>query len=410
MTNDSKSSEEIEREIERERAGLKDSIDNLQDRFSFDGVFQQVGEQFREHGGEFGRSVAQSARDNPMALALTGVGVAWMIFGNNRADERRRARIDTPRNPDTTRMPRDAADYSARPRPVYSGPKPAARPPVQPSWARDWDRDELGSHESSSPSLGERASDTGASIKDAADSATDRIASASSSTAQSVSSGAASTRDAASDAARNMRDTASSAAHSISDSASSAAKDVRDTAGNVWSSASQRANALQRRLTEGTENLSEEARERIAAARARAFDARDAAARRVSRRADQVSDLYEDHPLAIGALAFAVGAAIAGALPRTRLEDEYVGEYSDDLYDEAERIYAEEVEKAQKVFEAGFDETVDAVSDLKDDAMSAADSAVTKAKSAATRVADATQEKADQEHLGDIGDDLKKDS
>ena len=404
MTNDSKSSEEIEREIERERAGLKDSIDNLQDRFSFDGVFQQVGEQFREHGGEFGRSVAQSARDNPMALALTGVGVAWMIFGNNRADERRRARIDAPRYPDTNRMPRDAAVYSARPRPVYSGPKPSASPPVQPSWARDWDRDELGSHETSSPSLGERASDAGASIKDAAGSATDRIASASSSTAQSVSSGASSARD----AARNMRDAASGAAHSISDSASSAAKDVRDTAGNVWSSASQRANALQRRLTEGTENLSEEARARIAAARARALDARDAAARRVSRRADQVSDFYEDHPLAIGALAFAVGAAIAGALPRTRLEDEYVGEYSDDLYDEAERIYAEEVEKAQKVFEAGFDETVDAVSDLKDDAMSAADSAVTKAKSAATRVADATQKEADQEHLGDIEDDLKK--
>jgi len=33
MTNDSRNPEEIEREIERERAGLADTLDDLQDRF-----------------------------------------------------------------------------------------------------------------------------------------------------------------------------------------------------------------------------------------------------------------------------------------------------------------------------------------------------------------------------------------
>ncbi len=114
MTSDTKSSEEIEREIERERAGLKSSIDDLQDRFSFDGITRQVGDQLREHGGDFGRSIAASARDNPIALALTGIGVAWMVFGNNRgaslsrsgydrdaysAGDSHRVADDTPRGP-----------------------------------------------------------------------------------------------------------------------------------------------------------------------------------------------------------------------------------------------------------------------------------------------------------------------
>src|SRR5699024_5165793 len=38
-----------------------------------------------EHGGDFSRSVAQSARDNPLALAVTGVGLAWLIFGGGRS-------------------------------------------------------------------------------------------------------------------------------------------------------------------------------------------------------------------------------------------------------------------------------------------------------------------------------------
>ena len=38
MTNDSRNPEEIEREIERERAGLADTLDDLQDRFSVEGT------------------------------------------------------------------------------------------------------------------------------------------------------------------------------------------------------------------------------------------------------------------------------------------------------------------------------------------------------------------------------------
>ncbi|WP_113913416.1 DUF3618 domain-containing protein [Roseovarius dicentrarchi] len=410
MTNDTKSPDEIEREIERERAGLKDSIEGLQDRFSFDGVVQQVGDQFREHGGDFGRSVAQSARDNPVALALTGVGLAWLIFGNKRSandrDDRHTGRRDHHGTVPRTHVADDVPEYAARRGASYSGPKTEARwqtrrpsAAAQPTWARDWERDELGHGRSTSgTSLGDRASHASSAARDAAEDAAGAVASGASSVAASVSSGAASVRDSASDAARSVGDTAHDAAHGI-----------RDTAGNIWSSASHRAEALQRRLAEGTEHLSDEARDRIAAARAKAIDARDAASRRISRGTDQVADFYDEHPLVMGALAFAIGAATAGALPRTRLEDDYVGAYSDDLYDEAERIYNEEVRKAREVVKAGVDEARNVASDLQDDVEAAADSAVDKAKSAADRVKTAAKESADKQNLGAAGTETDKD-
>lgn len=397
MPNDTKSSEEIEREIERERDGLKTSINDLQDRLSFDGVIQQVGDQFREHGGDFGRSIAQSARDNPVALGLTGIGVAWLMFGGGRSQSGKGAQARISHGEDHADVP----DYAARRGASYAGPKTAAsRGAAQPQWARAWDRDELGhGRGSSGPSLGERASDAGHAVKSGAAGARDA-----------VTSGAASAKGSAKGAAHSVADSARDASHGVSDTVGGAASSVRDTAGNIWSSASHRADTLQRRLSEGTEHLSEEARERVAAARARALDARDRMARNVSRGTDRAADFYDDHPLAIGALAFALGAAVAGALPRTRTEDEYVGSYSDDLYDEAERIYAEEVEKAQKVVEAGVEEAKNVASELSDDAEAAADSVTEKVKSAGTRVADAAKDKADEENLGDVEDDARKDS
>lgn len=83
MAADTRTADEIEREIERERSDLTETIETLQDRFSAESVVRAVGQEFREHGSEIGQSVSQSVKDNPMALALTGIGLAWMIFGDN---------------------------------------------------------------------------------------------------------------------------------------------------------------------------------------------------------------------------------------------------------------------------------------------------------------------------------------
>ena len=82
MTSDTRSPEEIEREIERERAGLSSTLDDLQNRFSVETIARQFTDQFREHGGDIGRSVSDAVKRNPVALALTGVGLAWLMMGD----------------------------------------------------------------------------------------------------------------------------------------------------------------------------------------------------------------------------------------------------------------------------------------------------------------------------------------
>jgi ElaB/YqjD/DUF883 family membrane-anchored ribosome-binding protein len=115
-------------------------------------------------------------------------------------------------------------------------------------------------------------------------------------------------------------------------------------------------------------------------ARARASDARDSALEYVREGRDKASDMFQDHPLIAGALAVAVGAAIAAALPRSDLEDAYMGDESDALMDDAERMYEEEMANLSRAATAAKEEAKDSLHDLKDEA-----------KASATRVADAAK-------------------
>ncbi|MGX0878230.1 hypothetical protein ACSSV4_002927 [Roseovarius sp. MBR-154] len=89
MTDEHRSPEEIERRLEQERAGLADSLEALRDNFSIDRIVRQSAEQIREHSGDIGASVSRAVKDNPLAVALTGVGLAWLIFGNGTASDYR---------------------------------------------------------------------------------------------------------------------------------------------------------------------------------------------------------------------------------------------------------------------------------------------------------------------------------
>ena len=82
MTNETRSPKEIERDIERERAGLTNTLSDLQDRFSIESLARQVSDQVREHGGDIGRSVSDAVKRNPLALALTGAGLAWLMLSD----------------------------------------------------------------------------------------------------------------------------------------------------------------------------------------------------------------------------------------------------------------------------------------------------------------------------------------
>ncbi|WOI57136.1 hypothetical protein [Palleronia sp. LCG004] len=354
---DHRTPDEIEAELRENREGLQNTLVALQNTFSPETIFRSISDNAREHGGEWGRSISHSAQQNPLALAVAGIGLGWLIFGRGPSASHIDQTIRRAADDDTTigggRKTAYGADADAS-----IGPRGPVPEGSGPNWITDADR---------GPSAGQR-----------------------------LRAGVRSGRRSVSDNARSARHGAESAAGRIRD----------------------RSSDMQRRLSEGTERMSEEARERIIAARERAIVASERASAGIGRGADRAVDFFDEHPLVAGALAFAVGAAIAGSLPRTRYEDEYFGEESDHLYDEAERVFAEEREKLERVAGAALDEAREVGEEVREDADaaardakdradreshgegSAADAAVDRAEGAAKRVADAARDEAEKQNLG----------
>ncbi|WP_299681484.1 DUF3618 domain-containing protein [uncultured Roseobacter sp.] len=395
MPDDYKSPEQIERDIERERAELGDTLDQLQDRFSVETIARQTSDYVREHGGEVGRAVSDAVKANPLALTLTGVGIAWLIFGKKSTSDGARYETSAPRSDHNVThkravrqaegfvYPDDRLDQEGYDDNHYRSYRSAQRD--LPSWM---DTDD----ENDGRSWSDNAEDTARKVKDAAKSVKDGSARA-----------AASARDSAGDAADNMSNRIASLGQKLRDTATSA----KDRARYQSELATLKADRLRARVAEGTEDMTEKARQRVIAARYRALEARNQAARHVRNGADQAVDMYQQQPLIAGALALAVGAAIAAAVPRTRTEDAYLGEHSDALVSEAERIFAEEREKLKTVAKAAKDEvksiaeeTKDAADDAAPERKNAAQAAASSAKSATARVVGAVKSEADEQDLG----------
>ncbi len=365
MTTEHRTPEEIEREIESQRSELTSNLEGLKDKFTIDTLVRQIGEQFREHGGDVGRSISDQVKANPIPLALTGIGLAWMMFGGGQ-------------RPGSSGF--SGAEENAR-RPHLDQGRSYARPDPRlsnhdhrPSWARV-------DHQAE-PSLADVGS---GSHNDGGSRGEEGIGGSASSVASTVS------------------ETISDAGSSLSGAASSAGSTIADGAKAVKSGLA----AARDRVAEGTEELTEEARQRVIAARQKAMEMGRNTSQSVTQGADAAVDFYDRQPLVIGALALAVGAALGGALPRTRAEDDLIGGQSDALYAEAERIFEEEKSKAMAVVKAVKDEVKDIATETKSDLDSSApgDRSVAqvlgdKAKLAAERVTDVAKTTAQKEKLG----------
>ena len=102
---------------------------------------------------------------------------------------------------------------------------------------------------------------------------------------------------------------------------------------------------LRRRIAEGTEDLTEAARERVLKARKAALDAVGEAADSARRGARQVTSTIADNPVVFGAAALALGAAVAGVIAKRRA-DQAARERRNALFSEADRIMREERDRA----------------------------------------------------------------
>src|SRR5690606_38457676 len=80
--NGRRSAAEIEDETRAARLQVERDIAELEHRLSPGQLMDQALDYLRHgNGAEFGRNFGRSVRDNPLPLALVGVGLAWLMFG-----------------------------------------------------------------------------------------------------------------------------------------------------------------------------------------------------------------------------------------------------------------------------------------------------------------------------------------
>ena len=367
MTNDARTPDEIERDSAEERAQLSSTINDFQKKFSVESVVHDFGDMFRDQGGDLTRMVSRTVGRNPAAVALIGAGLAWLLIGRGQKD-------DEPPHRNGPRRHKNAGEHwDSKPHlPARAG---SNRP------ARDGDRFWFGDDQPAAQARFDRWNDEGgANPQDAVPAVAETAASN------------GSLKDRVSDAVSPLRDKAMV----LTDRVSDAVAPMRD-----------KAMALTDRLLHGTDGFSDEAKARILTARRAAHDARvstEAAMKRGSRAA---GNLFDDQPLVVGALALALGAAIGGALPRTRIEDDQMGASSDQLFADAQAVFREERAKATAVLKAAGTEAKGAVHDagtdlagLLPEGKSPGEVIVDHLSTAATRVLDGAKDEASRQGLG----------
>jgi ElaB/YqjD/DUF883 family membrane-anchored ribosome-binding protein len=128
----------------------------------------------------------------------------------------------------------------------------------------------------------------------------------------------------------HMRERAGEAADRISEASSAA----RQSLGESARAARERISSTTSSMREQMSHMSETVRQQAERARG-GFDY-----------------MLREQPLALGAIGLALGAVLAAAMPRTRKEDELMGEARDRLAEQAKEAGREQLDKAQQVASA----------------------------------------------------------
>ncbi len=232
---DDRRPEQIENEIEHTRAEVSATIDAIQSKLTPGQLMDQTLGYLRTSlPADFGSNLSRSVRENPIPVALLGIGLAWLMMGGQHNSRMRRY----------------------------------AQPP-------EYDAAE----DSSVTSLGARAGETGERIR-------------------------------------------------------------------------QRSAEMSARAREAVGQVRERMGATTDSARAHLSDLGNRSRATYERARGNVNHAIEDQPLVVGAVGLAVGAMLGASLPRTRQEDEWMGETRDRMVDSAKQSAREQVEAVKQASSA----------------------------------------------------------
>ncbi len=159
----------------------------------------------------------------------------------------------------------------------------------------------------------------------------------------------------AADAAGNAYETATDAAGNVYETASDTAQDIYRKTGNVVSSAYDTAGNIGSQVVETTQELAHKAQ-------------------------DNYNYYIDENPLAVGAVALAVGAAVGMSIPSTGIESNFMGETRDNLMEQASQKVGNLIDTAQ-------DTVQEKIEQAKTAAGNTAQTAIEETKKAADKTA-----------------------
>jgi hypothetical protein len=319
--------EQLREQIEETRRGMSETIDAIQERLSFQNISDQVKDQVSEQindvvesakdafyakAGDMVSSVgrgfkelgktdlARKAQQNPTALAIIGAGVGALLI-SLLVDKKKSRRKTKSYNYDYDTSD-DQVRYTDAPRRKLSS-------------SRSNQRSES-TFESARSRIGDTAGYAYGSVSGAAGSAYEGVTNVAGSAYEGVTS-----------VAGSAYESLGNAAGATYEGIGSVAEKTYEGVGNVAS-----------KTYEGVGNAASKTYQGVSTAAGFAYDKAGDLGGQVKINYDHY---IEENPLAVGAVALVVGAAVGFAIPMTKKENEYLGEYRDTVVEKAQETAQE---------------------------------------------------------------------
>lgn len=298
MESNGKSAAALERDAEQRRAALTATLDELRQSMSPGQVVDQLLDYAKQSGGgDFLRNLGSQVRTNPLPVALIGSGIAWLMMSRGQGGS-------------------GASSWSG---------------------GAHWsDTGRFGAGDGR-VDTGDMTGQIGRSARDATRGVQASLSGAAERTSGAVSGAAAG----ASAMAARGANTVQRGLHSAQEATSSAANRVADMASSMGASVSEGVSA---------------ASETMHHARSRIQDAGQTMVQSGYASGASLLQVAKEQPLLLAALGVAIGAAIGASMPRTQVEDTYVGPTSDAVKDEAQEVAKRQFASAKEAVSTTLDD------------------------------------------------------
>jgi hypothetical protein len=344
-----RSASEIEREVEATRASVEETVEALKEKMTLGQMVDEAAGYFRTSGGpQMFSNLGSQVRENPLPLALVGLGLVWLMSG------RRQPQFPTYPYARAGGRREGYAAYDYRlmaeeDEAVYAGASHPDYAEHSLGFEETWSEDET-ERSRSGNGMRRRLHDT----RDKAAGAASGVIGAASRLASGIGSAASALGSAAASAASGARSGAGAAVRGGSAAYRGAS---RFGAGAVEGAAHYGSGMYRGASRLGAGAYSGAARfggGAYSGASRFGSSAYYGASRLGYRTRDTFADVLEREPLALGAFGLAIGAALGALLPRTATEDRLMGEWRDELLEDAEAYGREQYERGRRVAEEAY--------------------------------------------------------